>query len=253
MLRKGIVMLQFDKARFEYDPYPVCYTDEVFEPSVYQQLVAQYPDKELFEYKPELGNKYSLSEVNNPEKYAAFIRSNPLWAQFHAYIKSDAFIHNTLAYLKTQNIDLGFKKIKIVSGKKSRHASPLSLLTRTTELSARFEFSMMGADGGSIRPHTDAPNKLITLVVSMLGDEEWNPAWGGGTEIVWPKDPCKTYNHINGYLPFDEVDVLRAFPFVPNQCVLFIKTYDSWHAVTPLRGPAGALRKTLTINIESKV
>ena len=34
-------------------------------------------------------------------------------------------------------------------------------------LEARFEFSALPADGGNIVPHTDAPTKIVTMVVSM--------------------------------------------------------------------------------------
>ena len=39
---------------------------------------------------------------------------------------------------------------------------------------------------------------------------------------------------------------------MPNQCVIFVKTFNSWHAVYPMTGHGSqALRKTLTINIET--
>jgi hypothetical protein len=57
---------------------------------------------------------------------------------------------------------------------------------------------------------------------------------------------------MNHYLDFDDVEQLKTFPFVPNQCLVFIKTNNSWHAVWPMRGnDKSVLRKTLTINIES--
>ena len=102
-------------------------------------------------------------------------------------------------------------------------------------------------------PHTDDPNKLITLVVSIMQLGEWKPEWGGGTEICLPKNRSLIFNQQNRHLDFDEVDVIKQFPFVPNQCVLFIKTYNSWHQVSPLQaGKDGPMRKTLTINIERK-
>lgn len=246
-------MFHYQQAQFDYEPYPICYIPQFLEPGYYTQLCDAYPALELFRYMPNLGNKYSLSELNHPKQYAKFIRSHPLWSEFHAYIKSDRFIEDTLAFLRSRHIELGFKNYTIASTKKGGRASRLNLLRRRTELSARFEFSMMNADGGHILPHTDAPNKLITLVISMVKPGEWNEAWHGGTQVVWPKDRSKVYNHLNKYMAFDEVEIRKEFPFHPNQCILFIKTYDSWHAVTPMHGPDTALRKTLTINIESKV
>src|SRR5256885_897092 len=63
--------------------------------------------------------------------------------------------------------------------------------SNTPVLSARFEFSMLPANGGFIRPHTDSPHKIITLVVAMLNEGEWNPEFGGGTEVLRPRDITK--------------------------------------------------------------
>jgi hypothetical protein len=119
-------------------------------------------------------------------------------------------------------------------------------------LRARFEFSALTIAGGSIRPHTDDPAKIVTMVISMVREDEWQPTWGGGTSVVWPIDATKSFNPGNRYLDFDEVRTLKTFPFQPNQCIVFIKTPSSWHMVAPLTGEDPAiLRRTLTINIES--
>lgn len=114
----------------------------------------------------------------------------------------------------------------------------------------RFEFAMMPADGGCILPHTDLPEKVISLVLPVIRDGEWNPAFGGGTAVVRPKDLSRNFNYVDRYMGFDEVETLSTFPFEPNQCVVFIKTFNSWHAVHPMRGVGSkAMRKTLTVRI----
>jgi len=40
-------------------------------------------------------------------------------------------------------------------------------------LTSRFEFSALKGEGGSHLPHTDAPRKVISLVLSMMRDGEW--------------------------------------------------------------------------------
>jgi hypothetical protein len=124
--------------------------------------------------------------------------------------------------------------------------------TGQPRLNARFEFSMLPADGGSVIPHTDAPGKFITLVVSMLREGEWDPACGGGTDVNKPKDPALTYNELNRQAEFGEMEILDTFAFEPNQAVIFVKTFNSWHSVRPMTGANGAMRKTLTINIEDR-
>lgn len=247
-------MLDFGAATFAYEPYPVGLIKTVFDAGLYARLAASYPARELFEWKPALGNKYSLSEVNHPAQYRRFIDGTREWKRFHDYIKEAEFVTRVLGLLAQHHIDLGLQRYRVVSGRPALgRSSVLSRLQRKTELSARFEFSMMSADGGHILPHTDSPQKLVTLVFSMMGEGEWNPAWGGGTDIVLPRDRTLVYNHVNRSLPFSEVDILRTCDFTPNQCVIFVKTFNSWHSVAPMSGYAdSALRKTLTINIEAR-
>ena len=244
-------MFSYAKAAFDYEPYPICRIEDVLGDADYDTLAASYPEQALFAYKPKLGEKYSLSERNNPDQYRQFIDSKPQWKRVHEYLKSPGFIRDTVAFLKARNIDLDLGDYAIVETHGKKRQSIGSKLTGRAELSARFEFSIMGGQGGHIRPHTDEPRKLITLVVSMIKPGEWNDAWGGGTAVCLPKDRSKIFNRANEYMEFDDVDTLRTYPFAPNQCVLFIKTYNSWHHVLPLTAPPGSpQRKTLTINIE---
>jgi hypothetical protein len=246
-------MISFVNDQFIYEPYPVSYITSFIDKPVYTELVDSWPDLSLFRPMQYLGNKYSLSEINNSANYHEFINRTPAWKAFHAYIKSDRFIEEVLQYLRDRNIDLGLHNRKITSRKSRLHTSIWSRIRRVTELSARFEFSVMDSNGGHILPHTDAPNKLITLVISALQPDEWNPEWGGGTEMCLPKDRSRIFNHVNKYMQFEEVDVIKHFPFVPNQCVLFIKTYNSWHQVSPIQaGPGKPMRRTITVNIENR-
>lgn len=247
-------MLDFGSARFDYEPYPVGMVKPALDDALYGRLVESYPDRALFEWKPALGNKFSLSEVNHPAEYRRFIETSPDWRSFHAYIKGPEFVPRVLDFLAKQQVDLGLRRYRVVSHRPAdSKASLWSRLRRKSELSARFEFSMMGADGGHILPHTDAPNKLITLVFSMMRPGEWDDAWGGGTDVVLPRDRTRVYNQVNRSLPFAEVEVLKTWEFSPNQCLIFVKTFNSWHSVSPMRGAgSAALRKTLTVNIEAK-
>lgn len=247
-------MLNLSGPQFDYEPYPVCYVTDVLPPEMYRSLVESYPDKDLFKYMPNLGHKYSLSDINNPDNYYKFLSDTPDWKAFYDHVKSENFINNVLDMLVANNIDLGLRRLKVIAKDGQRKASLLSRLRRQTEISARFEFSMMPANGGQILPHTDAPHKLITLVLSMMEPGAWDHAWGGGTAVCLPKDRTKVFNHINKAMPLEDVETLKTFPFEENQCVLFVKTYNSWHHVAPMTGPDDApLRKTLTINIESKL
>lgn len=227
----------------------------MLDPALYDALTAAYPPRELFHYLPKVGHKYSLSEKNNPQQYAAWIADHPVWREFHRWIKSRGFVEVVLAALKERGVDTGYRARVPAArrlAKLARNLARGNIDAGQPGLSARFEFSMLPADGGSVIPHTDSPGKVITLVVSMIRDGEWDPAFGGGTDVNRPKDPRLYYNELNRQAEFDEMEVLETFPFDPNQAVVFVKTFNSWHSVRPMTGRGSpAMRKTLTINIEA--
>ncbi|HMR30595.1 MAG TPA: hypothetical protein PKA13_03885 [Geminicoccaceae bacterium] len=247
--------LSYDHLQLRYEPFPIGLAKPVLEPADYDALVAEYPPLELFQYMPKVGKKYSLSEKNNPDKYKAWLADHPKWKAFHDRVKSREFITGVLAALKERGVDLGLKPNVGVGKRLRKLAKNLTrgeLSAGDPGLTARFEFSMLPADGGSVIPHTDSPGKVITLVVSMMKEGEWDPAFGGGTDVNRPKDPRLYYNELNRQAGFDEMETLETFPFEPNQAVIFVKTFNSWHSVRPMRGDGSqAMRKTLTINIET--
>ena len=248
-------MLSFNNVNFIYEPYPIGVARGVFEPSLYQKLVDSFPPAELFNFMPLHGNKYSLSELNNPDAYHRYVRSSHQWHEFYQWIKRAAFPSEVLTMLCDHNIDLDLGSFPANGGAVSKHTLLDKLRGRsaqaTSHLSARFEFSMLPADGGFIKPHTDSPQKIITLVIGILHEGEWDPSFGGGTEVLRPRDTTNNFNFKNRYLEFDDVETLHTFEYSPNNCVIFIKTFNSLHAVRPMKAQGHSLmRKTLTINIE---
>jgi hypothetical protein len=248
-------MLHYNNISFDYEPFAIGVTRPALDQGTYRDLVESFPPLDLFESMPAKGGKYSLSQVNNGAGYRRFIADSPPWKAFHAYIKSPAFIDDALAMLKSHGIDLGFPSPALgqqlyLKARALKRGNPMPHFPK---LKARFEFSAMPITGGNILPHTDHPKKVITMVIPMLSENEWREdAWGGGTALVWPKDKTKTFNLMNHYLDFDDVERIKTFPFEANQCLVFIKTHNSWHAVWPMTGDdPKTLRKTLTINIES--
>ena len=246
-------MLNFEGIKFDYEPYPVGLAKGALAPDFYGALVESFPKDDIFVSKDFHGIKYSLSQRNNRGGYLAHFRQNKEWRAFYDYIKSRAFITDTMEMLAAHNIDLGltlpFRERMARRVKALKMGRPQPHFAR---LKSRFEFSAMPVTGGSIRPHTDDPSKVVTMVIPILHPDEWKEEYGGGTSVVWPKDRSRSFNVVNGYLDFDQVDCLRTYPFEPNQCLVFVKTYNSWHAVWPMTGnDSSILRRTLTINIES--
>jgi hypothetical protein len=250
-----LAMLNYSAASFRYEPYPLAVIRPALEPKLYNELVANFPPLELFGKIPQYDYKFSLSEKFNGSQYASFIESNAPWREFHAWLKSGAFIKQTIECLTLNNVDLDLgqcfessrEKLMRMGKSLARGRWPRPAL----KLRSRFEFSVLKADGGEVSPHTDTPKKIITLVLSMIRDGEWEEHYGGGLDINVAKDRKYAFNWNNTIVPWEAIGVVDTVPFVPNQCVIFVKTFNSLHSVKKMtQYGSAALRKTVTIVIE---
>jgi hypothetical protein len=246
---------RYDHLIMRYDPFPIGLARPLVDEDTYRQMVDAFPTLERFQALSKVGDKFTLSEKFHPEVFREYVKGHPLWREFHRWIKSREFVRGLFHALEERYIDLGFElETPRFTLFQKRIADALRGGSRINSLvlRSRFEFSMLPAQGGHVIPHTDGHNKVVTLVVSMLHENEWDPAWGGGTDVNRPKDPRRIFNRMNRQLGFDEVEVLDTFAFEPNQAVIFVKTFNSWHSVRPMTGPdPKIMRRTLTINIET--
>jgi hypothetical protein len=251
------MFFDYSHLTFLYEPFPIGLAKPLMDEGSYRQFVDRFPPLELFRSHEELGRqgvKYTLSEKKDPRRYRDFVRKDPLWREFHRWIKSDEFVYGVLETLQAHHIDLGYRRYpflqRLTKRIKGRMKGKAPL--RLAKLKARFEFSALPVDGGYLQPHTDTPSKIVTLVISMLREGEWNPAVGGGTDVNRPKDEKLKYNQLNHLADFEDMEVIHTFDYTPNQAIIFVKTFNSWHSIRPMAGfGLQDLRKTLTINIEA--
>jgi len=213
------------------DPYAIGLASEVLAPDRYAALCATYPPADLFLASTGDNVKRTLSEFNHAAQYHAWLAAHPAWQAFYDQVKAPAFVEDIFAVLRGAKI-----------------AVPIST---GGGFSARFEFSLIPADGGGLKPHTDIPEKVVTLVLGMRPTDDgdgWDDAWGGGTAILRPTPGAPPPDDYGAGL--EAFDVVHVMPYGSNTCVVFVKTADSWHSVGPLTGPPRAFRRTVTINIE---
>ena len=223
------MQLNFSGAQFITDPYPIGLAKPAFDDESYEALVESFPPLSLL---PAFGGagykKFALNEKMQP--YHTFLESSPIWWAFQNSIKSIKFIDFILNLLAD-------KGIPVLPAK---------------QWTSRFEFAAMPADGGKIDPHTDTAYKAVTLIFSMLRPGEWDPAFGGGTDVLRPKDPTARLESYKA--PLSEFEIAHTYPYTPNQCVIFVKNDVSWHSVGPMLGVGSPLmRRTITLNIERAV
>jgi len=248
-------MLNFENVRMRYEPYPLAVIKPAIDPAFYGELVANFPDISLFDVLEKYPYKLSLSEKFAPANYARFLRENEPWGRFHAWVKSDAFIQTIVNSLKANHVDLALDEaFEDLPTKLKRHGRSWlhgHLPRPAMKLRSRFEFSVLKADGGEVAPHTDTPRKVITLVISMIGEGEWPVEIGGGLNVNRAADPSYAYNWKNRVVPWESIEVVETIPFVPNQCIIFVKTFNSLHSVRRMTETGSdLLRKTITIVIE---
>jgi hypothetical protein len=247
-------MLNFDLLDMRYQPYPIGAIRPALADDVYAECLSAFPDAELFEYIGDVGHKFSLSEKYAAKNYKRLIKREPIWQALHSWVKSRDFLESTFAALRQRGLDLGYE-VPSASRRLQRRIKNLrrGRGRRYERYSARFEFSMLPAAGGSVIPHTDNPEKVVTIVIAMVGEDEWSTDYGGGTDVLRPYDEKLSFERLNKRRPAGkEFEILHTFPFLPNQAVVFTKTFNSWHGVRPMTGPGGPLmRRSLTINIEA--
>ena len=248
-------MFSFDQLQFRYEPFPIGKARPLMDASLYRDFVGEFPDVDMFGDLSVVGYKYSLSEKTNRRAYRQLVHTRPVWKELHKWVKSDAFIKEVLQAMEENHLELGYKMLS--PGRRvARRISKLAkghLRSTRGRLGARFEYSMLPVDGGHVLPHTDSPGKIITIIVSILDDNEWDPAFGGGTDLNRPRDPVLNFNRLNRQGRFEVMEVIDTFDFKPNQAVLFVRTFNSWHSVRPMQGKdSPAMRRSLTINIEER-
>jgi hypothetical protein len=245
-------MLSFVPSDVRYEPYPLIVLRPAMDQALYDELTRTFPTPDLFDVVPKYDYKLSLSEKFASKNYHRFLAQNSAWNRFRSWIKSDDFIAQTAACLKVQHIDLELDRYfdsvaaRVVGGIKRGRLPGLY-----PRLHSRFEFSVLKADGGEVAPHTDTPKKIITLVLSMIREGEWDTRFGGGLQINRATDNAYAFNWSNRIVPWDKVEVVDTIPFLPNQCMIFVKTFNSLHSVRKMtQHGSSALRKTVTIVIE---
>ncbi|WP_119270112.1 hypothetical protein [Taklimakanibacter deserti] len=244
-------MLNFSAAETRYEPYPLVVLRPALDAKDYNELCDNFPDISLFGPIRGYDYKLSLSEKFAPDNYHKFIRENKPWNRFHGWLKSDDFIKATVEFLKQKYIDLDIDKCFETTSQRVRRMVSGGKIMRAPKLRSRFEFSVLKADGGEVAPHTDTPKKIITLVQTMIKDGEWDPAIGGGLDVNRATDAKYAFNWKNNAVPWDKIEVIDTIPFVPNQCTVFVKTFNSLHSVRRMTQEGSkALRKTVTIVIE---
>ena len=196
--------------------------------------------------------KFSINSLN-PE-YKKYILSQPTLKHLHQEIVSQKFLNYLFQKL---NYDILSSKIhnllhiiKLLKFKQLEHErikkfSFIDLINIKKKINIQLEFSWMKSNA-FLKPHTDAPNKLISLMLYFPEDENYNT--GNMGTIFWDYN---TNNYKNIYI--DRIDekmkILHQNEFEGKTLFGFIKNHKSWHSVPELHMPENKYRKSININL----
>ena len=228
-------MINFNKSIFFYDPFPHCVIKDFLESSFYKEICEEYPDHDFLkkmEDKKLNDNKFEKFILNNngsgSNLFFKFLNSTKATKKFYEYINSDKFLTMLNIFLNKNNIDL-----RINIRKDSKIKSIIKNIFKKTRVD--FEFSSIPVNNGFILPHTDGGNKLIGFVIPIIDDDKILKVKNIGTKILKAKSDKFKFNLFNKTVPFDETELIRELPFEKNQMSFHIKTFNSLHAVGPLK------------------
>lgn len=103
-------------------------------------------------------------------------------------------------------------------------------------------------NGCSVSPHCDATRKLGSHIFYFNTEKDWDPTWGGETLVL---DDGRRFGRKEspGFGDFDQVIPSEA---IGNYSLLFERTDRSWHGVSEIRCPEGALRKVFIVVVNRR-
>ncbi len=193
------------------NPYHHFHTESCFPEEFYQELVSNIPASSYF----------SSSLAGYPQRYLFDLAADKLnllpftqfvfWHHFTSAICSERFVRSLLDKFQPQL--------------EKRFGEPF----RSKKLGACASI-IRDCAGYSIGPHTDHPNKIISLLFYLPISYDQKHL---GTSIYLPKDrafKCNGLRH-HGFKDFDKVSTV---PFIPNSIFCFLKSDVSFHGVEPI-------------------
>lgn len=211
----GLDAGEFQRAR----PYPWCNPQGVLRPEAYETLRTKLPEASLFEAR--FGVRRAHGQRPHDRLALEYHPDLPIAEEWHAFIeelKGSAYQRFLRRMLGRGGISLSFHW----------HYTPR---------------------GCEVSPHCDARHKIGSHIFYFNTEEDWDPAWGGETEVLDDGGRLPT-----GSAPdFDDFDTASSGYALGNHSFLFVRRGNSWHGVRALRCPEGVYRKVFIVVINDRL
>ena len=202
---------RIEKAEIITSPYPHFYIDQVFPEDYYEEVLKNIPERGFFD--PSLvadSERFTLPLTGGEIERLPFMQCL-FWTHF-----ANGMLGKPLR-------DLLLKKFQ--GSIRERFQDQFNMLKFGT-VAELFQ----DKTNYSIGPHTDHPDKVVTLLFYLPKNREDAPL---GTSVYVPHDPsfeCKDGRHH----PFEPFQKVYTAPFMPNSAFCFVRSDRSFHGVEPI-------------------
>ncbi len=241
-------MINLNNQKYFYEPFPHALYENVFDLSFYEKICDEFPSDQKFDnFDFDKQNKLKQKKFSLNDNHPLFrniLKNKKNINDLYNYLSNQKFKSLILDLLHKNHIKLSRNQFKQSFLKKIYQK-----LTKSKKFG--FEFSMISTDGGFIKPHTDGADKLVSFVIPIVKNNDFENIPNSGTDILRPIQDKYKYNFLNETVPFEATEVVRKIPFNKNQIFLFIKTHNSLHSVGPMVNPAekSLMRKSINFFI----
>jgi hypothetical protein len=236
-------------AEIRTDPFCFFQVDDYLPADLYRALFESYPDDSNYRFNSE--GKMGFRSSEDPEAIDAYCDAHPEWRRLIDFFGSDGFLTDLRATFANPLAEArGWAGHRPWLNCTNRKAPDNPLRYQLQEpVKTTFQFSMLPRDAVVV-PHSDAPRKLVSLLL-YFRDPDWQDAWGGGTEFYVPLDPERARGWgATDRIPFEQFKTIGSTGFIGNRLAGFVRCASSFHGVPPLACPPGRTRKALLINVK---
>lgn len=191
-------------------PFLHFHAEQIFPEQFYPELIDHIPELSYFSQSNDFKHRHFLNLINQKLELLPL----PYFLFWHKFATSISTSHFASVLLN-----------KFQPALKERFGENLPLEKIGVEISLVCDQS-----GYSIGPHTDHPNKILTLLFYLPTSRDQEHL---GTSIYSPKDRSVQYSG-HEHHSFEAFNKLSTMPFVPNSVFGFLRSNCSFHGVEPL-------------------
>ena len=251
------------------NPYLIFKIPDFLNYDFYNKLRTNFPDlasisnDNLVKFE---NKKFALN--SDSKKYQQFINENNIYKKFNDFVFSEDFFYFLikkfyLNFIFSRGFDLKhlikISKIPRLNNNYNNYDEKKKILKYFSifkDIDIKLKISLI-KNTGSIVPHADAGDKLLTLMLyfpdNSLSPEEKQKELDYGTTFFSIKKKTITNKHLdiqsvkNFYL--ENKDKMILSQFTENTLVGFVKNMYSWHAVKSNDVNTNYVRKSININL----